>query len=344
MFVLDGYYCGDINMDIKKMLLNWFYQQNENHPFVIQKIMGKKAGYRVEYPSGRYDVKHKLMKLLPDGKQERHLMIEQKLMDKTEMINQCNQRQILPFEICFDIDSPSMREVHNIQKKLNDDNIKYSTWSSGGKGHHIHCFFKDLPNYNQYDREVIRELFLKKYGSTHTDMMKKSEGHMIQMELAIHRNTQREKSKINDLPIAHIYYNNSDCNSILPHNIVSSMLIQKIKIVKKYSHDNSNDMDINYERTCIKYFMTGIIIEGSRDNALYALLSRTKYQMDFDEQMNLAYQFNNRNDCGYSSGQILSKVTNIRNSKNVCGCRFIKPIMEMNNKKEMCEKCLWNGV
>jgi len=107
----------------------------------------------------------------------------EKATDRTLYIN----------EILLDVDMEkdmTKQDVINktikICKDLDERNVCYKLYSTGGNGYHIHLFIQDLALLNMYSRNEIRRKIIKNY---ECDMMKASEKMMILMENEPNRKT-----------------------------------------------------------------------------------------------------------------------------------------------------------
>jgi len=109
----------------------------------------------------------------------------------TMFLDKCNQREQLHNEIVLDQDKGDYKAL--IQR-LKKDGIRFYAYATEkGRAQHIHCYFKGLAELNKFDRENLREKFIKKYGC---DLMLKSDSHMIAMEFCEHWKTGEIKKLI----------------------------------------------------------------------------------------------------------------------------------------------------
>ena len=111
-----------------------------------------------------------------------------------------NNRERFPDEIVIDIDCDEekpeklVKECFNeITYRLKRLNINFFAYKSGGLGRHISLFFPELLNYSLFQRQILKEIFLKEIGKGFI-YNKDNKAHvclantkMIQLEFAKHR-------------------------------------------------------------------------------------------------------------------------------------------------------------
>lgn len=84
-----------------------------------------------------------------------------------------NHREILPTEIVLDTDYHSKdatkeqekkalkTTIDELKKRLEEKNLTYSLWKSGGSGYHFHLFFEDLSPFGRYERDELKRLIIR---------------------------------------------------------------------------------------------------------------------------------------------------------------------------------------
>jgi len=355
-----------------KKILNWFVDESGLDNIITQQQFGKKISCRYLYPSCQYTV----TKLLRDIKTNNIIELkETKTIPKDTLLSTVNQRQIMPFEILFDIDieknTMSKIDLYNnivmkIVTKLEDDNIYCMVYDSGGKGYHIHVFIKELMYYKYEDRTLFREVFMEYYGKDfrqYIDFQKCSENVTIQLENTKHRNTQKQKICIHysaSLPISdNLRYSlikNMVCNyNMRIHNNIKLIFnitkqVMETENEKIYKVCNNLDINTDYTMKCIDYFINTNIPEGNRDNILFVLISywsnRGKYYgyeygLSFNEIFKLAKRFVEKNGNFITDKLIVTKINNALYKKKSVSCKYKKTILKGFNKTKLCDNCVW---
>jgi len=91
----------------------------------------------------------------------------------TSSFGEPNHREVLPTELCLDLDfhsanaSPSnmrtaqTKTISALKERMKEKGYSYSLWKSGGTGYHFHLFFDELSNYSKYEREELKRLLLR---------------------------------------------------------------------------------------------------------------------------------------------------------------------------------------
>jgi hypothetical protein len=166
-----------------------------------------------------------------------------------------NHREVLPSELCLDLDYHSKdatreeikeaqdKTVEDIQKRLTNKKISYSLWKSGGTGYHFHIFFDELLNYGKYERDEIKRLLLRDicYGYlTHHEG--KAHVHltpMIQLE-----NCRSRKGGMKSLKHSEDFGENQIEDSVLIKYDVDKAMAQYT--IKKIPITNGEPDDIKY--------------------------------------------------------------------------------------------------
>jgi len=106
-----------------------------------------------------------------------------------------NHRQLMIDEVLIDIDSKTLQEgiefADKIETKLNEKEMTYERWNSGGNGVHFHLFFPQLMEYktdkhkrNRIKKKIIYWLLGELKGDKLLDMYTKQ---LVQIEYANHR-------------------------------------------------------------------------------------------------------------------------------------------------------------
>ena len=112
------------------------------------------------------------------------------------MFEQCNHRQIQPYEIVIDLDDEdAIANVDKICDFLSEWKEEYYCFSTGSKGYHIHIINKDLA-IEKIDRKKIRtDLYriIKEYLGFEIDFHKSSDNVLIAMENTPHWKTGNKK-------------------------------------------------------------------------------------------------------------------------------------------------------
>jgi hypothetical protein len=166
-----------------------------------------------------------------------------------------NHREVLPSELCLDLDYHSVdasfeeveeaqnKTVKDIKERLTTKKISYTLWKSGGTGFHFHIFFDELLNYGKYERDEIKRLLLRDicYGYlTHHD----GQAHihltpMIQIE-----NARSRKGGMKSLKFSEDFGSNQIDESVLIKYDVEKAMAQYT--IKKIPLTNGEPADIKY--------------------------------------------------------------------------------------------------
>jgi hypothetical protein len=322
---------------MKTKHLKWLYEENDKEPFFVQK-QAKRNSYRLTYPTGEYEIKRKYRiwdENISPKDQKVKIIAEKRRMPKKEMVSIVNNRQVMPFEIIFDLDEGNtFSQAKVLLNRLNDAKIKASVWYSGNKGHHVHVFIKQLKGINNGDRSLIRDVFYKIYGKyIKTDKQLRSDNVGIQIEYAHHRKTYKEKEML----LGEIAMNDK-----LPKEVMKEYL--RVKVAATIKKVNRKDIPVNVgiEKKCIVYFKGANIPNGTRERVLFSVLSNLKHTMDFDQLVEVAKDYNYRHDNFLETREIFSKISNCCNSSKTTGCRFNKELLREVDKIELCKECIWN--
>lgn len=197
-----------------------------------------------------------------------------------------NQRQILPNEIVIDLDYDQDSHVENIRRnlafaeqiveRLDQDDITYSMWRSGGKGAHIHVFYKPgcASNIESDGRlQQFKEWFIRRYapdGLTDlgfVDLDTTGGSTLIQAEHSEHRKGTGTKLKRRG---KHLVEN--DLTTLVEEFYSETRPVQLDPPVqhKKDGGDYSET-----ENTLIEYCLENQVTD-CRDRLLYFIISRVE--------------------------------------------------------------------
>ncbi len=105
---------------------------------------------------------------------------------KQKFFEQINQREVLPNEIVLDLEDK--KQLKSIVKELKNLNWKYTIYSTGSRGFHIHIYFK---------KELLGldERIIKYFGADNQVVP----GHMIALENYPHFKTGNLKEEIKNV-------------------------------------------------------------------------------------------------------------------------------------------------
>jgi len=335
---------------MKRKTLRWIYNQNYKLSFKVQQLIGSKASYRMEYPSGEYSFSKFYRKV--DSKEKIEIK-ETHQMPYNDMVDRVNQRQVMPFEIVFDIDGKSkehaLEVAADVSGKLAVLGFDNTIWDTGNKGYHVHCFMTELLNYPPYEREQIREFFYDLMEHKEIDRQLKSENVMVLLEHAPHRKTRNAKVPVHSTSKEQVVQEKLSTimlvnNTKLPKTIIQRLNDNKVKEVIIKTNAGYYD---DYNKKCIQYYLdnTKVIPNGYRDKVLFSLLSNLPN--DYDNLKSNTVSFNNRHSNFLTDRQIEAKVNNAIYSKRTTGCRYNKAILKELGIQELCEVCKWrdsNGI
>ena len=268
-----------------------------------------------------------------------------------------NNRERMPDEIVFDIEAPKQkgdlfnikrdkvveetgREICNRLKKV--WKLSYSRWKSGGDGQHIHLTFRELLNYNKYDRKLLKKILLKKIGYGYLEYVKDgSRGKMdlqdtpwIQLECAKHRKGGVKK--------------------LIEENYVGDNLIPKAvmdefnEIKKKESGYKPTEFKKNDKPSCIKYLEYEDFrnLEDGRHRACFILaayyanrgLMNKSQLFDYLKKWNHDVCRGHLTD-SYIKAQVDQVFNNIKNGGRMMGCSFIKNFLTDLGMRRLCIGC-----
>lgn len=250
-----------------------------------------------------------------------------------------NQRQRMPNELVVDIDVPDEMKgedagldvAKEIFKKLSDLGLKLSLWSSGGRGYHIHIFFKDLPSFSKIERQMIRETFLNMYLK---DFMDRSKPHvclgnavLIQLENAIHRRLKGWKTFIQ----GEFFLDNK-----IPAEVINRFIKNRNRIVlriKKAIPANGEDP------LCIKFILSNDFFgkKDGRKRALFILASYYKRNgLPDGEILGRIREWNNYSLNGYLKD--FQIVSTLKGAKGTITCKYIKGVIDELGS-DICKNC-----
>jgi hypothetical protein len=160
----------------------------------LQKLANKYGDFRVTY-----------LKKREDGEIERRKWRTVKECWETEeglyFLSIVNNREPLPIELFIDLDveveGETREETFNqICDFLEENNDKYVGYKSGSKGYHIHLYSYELAILNKYQREKLKEKFLKKLLEKESDQLKYSDHTMLALEDVPHWKTGNKKVRV----------------------------------------------------------------------------------------------------------------------------------------------------
>ena len=260
------------------------------------------------------------------------------------LIHEPNQRQIMPDELVFDIDVEEHNQGHTedglklakiITERLEQDNISYSVWFSGGSGYHIHAFFPELMNYTKPQRKLFKELLLKHYGRgflkttlpAHVCLAPKT---LIQLENAFHRRLKGVKKFEFGKDTTDTFDNK------IPEELVKKF--EKIKnhvkliIRKPFLADGQ-------EPACIKFILSNDFLskKDGRKRALFILTSYyKKIGLSDAEIIQRLVDWNNYSLNNYLSMRSIKST--VKSSEGRVGCHYVRNFLSELNIN-LCDKC-----
>ena len=171
-----------------------------------------------------------------------------------------NHRKVSPMEVVFDIDC-HVRAISNevwdeISTHLQNDDISHSCWDTS-RSPHIHCFFKDMANYPNEQRWMLRKIILKHYSGVHFKWIDKgiiSDKRMIRDFNSTHEITGHKKTCIYE----YLNHAKTHLNAIPRHILnelrmwVANQRMQKIEALKaNEGHPDTN----SEERSKLEKFL-----------------------------------------------------------------------------------------
>ena len=250
-----------------------------------------------------------------------------------------NQRQRMPNELILDIDIPEeikdekvgLNVAKEIFKRLSDIGIKSSLWSSGGRGYHLHAFFKDLPHYSRIERQMIRDIFVKTYLKDFTDRSKPhicaGKAVLIQLENAIHRRLKKFKTFVQ----GELFLDNE-----IPQEVLTKFIRTRNRIVLRIKRaPNIRGED----PLCIKFILSNDFIgkNDGRKRALFVLASYYKRKgLSEGEVLGRIREWNNYSLNGYLKDfQIVSSV---RGANGSVTCRYVRSLLDELGS-DICKGC-----
>ena len=101
-------------------------------------------------------------------------------------IENCNQRQILPFEVVLDLEEKE--RINPIVKELKERELIFYVYLTGSRGYHIHIFMK---------RELTEREKLNMIKQFNADTQKASGKCLISLEYAPHWKSNKIKDLVN---------------------------------------------------------------------------------------------------------------------------------------------------
>lgn len=258
------------------------------------------------------------------------------LGDKYNSSTPYNHRSVLNNEIIieYDKDDPSenKRLIKEVSKRLDEDKMKYSLWSSGNKSIHLHIFV----NINEAQNlPLLKKSFIRYYcdGLDIPDLQVCANNHLIRAEYGVHEKTGNKKlplyrSKeypfINDIPnLVWNLYSNERRDSI----------IRKI---------NKSDADITSLKG-FKYVVTAHEFresEDGRERALFMLIHILKPQYKDDKEGLIKFlQDWYRYSSGYkiTDKQIAGKVHYHWSRNYHIGVKYLNELLESINRSDLIE-------
>ncbi len=312
----------------KKAHLEWLLSMNNNQSFAVQK-QGKVNSPRILYPSGYYEVSHRVLHYSEEYKTSKpEVIVESCKMTKADVLLIANNRQVMPFEVVFDIDEEdSLAKATHILGWLSGLGLVSSVWESGGKGHHVHCYIGQLADMDPTVRRVVRGVFFNQCG-VKVDEQLKSDNVTIALEYSSHRRTMRDKQ---------IVAGQIRMNQFVPAEIITATMIQSQE-EQRLAHIAGTEL---YPKNCIEYFQTAIIPEGNRERVLFSVLSNLKKSMSDSQLVAFGKEFSYRHNQFMSHYDIVQKVESVKRNDRITGCRFNVDLLKAVGKEELCRGCIW---
>lgn len=216
-----------------------------------------------------------------------------------------NHRGILNDEVVFDFDAEdkelnktNAKEVMNI---FNEQKINYSAWDTGGKGIHIHTFWKDL---NKLSRPIIvKKTILKMYGGGRHIDYQLSGRHLIRTEWGLYDKSYPAHEYHKTLIIDKRGLEYNDFPSFMFKAYLRDVKKDFVKDLKKIGKTDSEDENV-------KLLMEGEIkVKDGRERVMFYLIHKLKEMYDYEEvvkKVSSWYSYNGGHKMSVS--QIKSKV------------------------------------
>jgi len=263
-----------------------------------------------------------------------------------------NNRERMVDEIVFDIECPKQEgdlfsekqkllgyeTVKEITRRLkNVWKLSYSFWSSGGEGYHGHSFFPELAKYNQYDRDDIKKILLKKLGfgfltaSEDKGKVDRQNTRFIQLECAKHRKggikTLIEENYVGD-------------------NKIPEIVLQEFKKNKKEDKTfKPIEFKTNDKPSCIKFFeqedFKSLNDGANRGCFVLAAFYAQNGLMKKDELFKYLINWNREFCSGkLQEGYIQAQVNQVfKQTARRMGCKFRKDLLDDLGMRKVCMGC-----
>ena len=257
-----------------------------------------------------------------------------------------NHREVFPDEVVFDFDLNDRKKLmyyyNRISTRLKSAKIDFKSYTTGGKGIHIHCFFPELMGFDVQKRSLLKEYILdhfskkdKPYAGLDYQLCYR---HMIRAAHGFHEKTGKNKD------LLHTYRKLIKGDNKIPLDAMRRLAKKKVTCSNKTFINNG------YTFNCIDYLSGQDFAnyEDGRKRAL-TLLASYYYGINPTEAENILSQWNDYKLNGYFNSYKITATINsakkMHNSGRRYGCRAIQNLLnEISSASEVCESCpLYKG-
>ena len=166
-----------------------------------------------------------------------------------------NLRELFPEELVLDVES---KDISEIIKDLDKEELNYSIWETGSRGIHIHIFFYNLREHSKDVRKIIRDVIIRKYDC---DISKASEDTLIARCNKPHFKTQIVKKMIKQVNMPERLNLISKDVKLKAKEILEKIEANKV-VIKAFKDDNFKDYHLKDE--FFKYIKDNVLADNTQ--------------------------------------------------------------------------------